>query len=131
MQTKSAEAPFWEKAVGVVGLLLVLSVLGILLYEALQPQTAPELVAQVQSTVRQQGGYLVQINASNHGQATAAGVLIEGSLYAAGDSAQPVETAQTTLDYVPDQSERSGGLLFEHDPSQYELRLQVKGFADP
>ncbi len=41
------ETPFWEKAVGVAGLLIVLAVVGFLLYEALQPQTAAEIVAEV------------------------------------------------------------------------------------
>jgi hypothetical protein len=94
------ETPFWENAVGVAGLLIVLAVVGFLVYEALQPQTA-------------------------------ASVTIEGALYDPAQGDEPVETAEVTFDYIPDQSDRSGSFVFEHDPREYEVRLQVKGFMDP
>ena len=56
------ETPFWEKAVGVVGLLIVLGVVGFLLYEALQPQTAADIVAEVKAVTPQAGGYLVDFD---------------------------------------------------------------------
>ena len=123
--------PFWEKAVGVVGLLIVLAVVGFLLYEALQPQTAADIVAEVKTVTPQAGGYLVDFEASNHGRQTAASVTIEGALYDRAQGDQPVETADVTFDYIPDQSDRRGSFVFEHDPRQYEVRLQVKGFMDP
>jgi uncharacterized protein (TIGR02588 family) len=126
-----AETPFWEKMVGVVGLLLVLSVLGFLLYAASVPQTGPEIVAEVQAITPQAGGYLVAFDAANHGRKTAAAVAIAGALYDPAQGDEPIETAEVTFDYIPDQSNRSGSLLFEHDPRLFELRLQVKGFMDP
>ncbi len=123
--------PFWEKVVGAAGLLLVLAVVGFLLYEALQPQTAAEIVAEVKAVTPQAGGYLVDFLASNHGRQTAASVTIEGALYDPATGDEPVETAEVTLDYIPDQSERTGSFVFAHDPRQYTVRLQVKGFMDP
>ena len=119
------------KAVGVVGLLIVLGVVGILLYEALQPQTAADIVTKVKAVTPQAGGYLVDFEASNHGRQTAASVTIEGALYDRAQGDQLVETANVTFDYIPDQSNRTGSFVFEHDPRQYDVRLQVKGFMDP
>jgi uncharacterized protein (TIGR02588 family) len=125
------ETPFWEKAVGVVGLLIVLGVVGFLLYEALQPQTAANIVAEVKAVTPQMGGYLVDFVATNNGRQTAASVTIEGALYDPAQGDEPLETAEVTFDYIPDQSERSGSFVFEHDPRKYEVQLQVKGFMDP
>ncbi len=125
------ETPFWENAVGVAGLLIVLAVVGFLVYEALQPQTAADIVAEVKAVTPQAGGYLVDFDASNRGRQTAASVTIEGALYDPAQGDEPVETAEVTFDYLPDQSDRTGSFVFEHDPRKYEVRLQVKGFMDP
>ena len=132
-ETKAApqETPFWEKVVGAAGLLIVLAVVGFLLYEALQPQTAADIVAEVKAITPQAGGYLVDFDAANHGRQTAASVTIEGGLYDPAQGDEPVETAEVTFDYIPDQSDRTGSFVFKHDPRQYEVRLQVKGFMDP
>jgi uncharacterized protein (TIGR02588 family) len=131
MAQSSPETPFWEKMVGVLGLLIVLGVLGFLIYEATQPQTEPEIVAELQAVTPQAGGYLVAFAASNQGRKTAAAVAVEGALYDPAGGPEPVETAEITFDYIPDQSDRTGSFVFAHDPRQYELRLHVKGFIDP
>jgi uncharacterized protein (TIGR02588 family) len=130
-QAAPKETPFWEKMVGVLGLLIVLGVLGFLLYEAFQPQSEAQIVTEVQSIAQQPGGYLVQFGASNQGRKTAAAVVIEGALYDPASPTEPLETAEITFDYIPDQSDRTGALIFEHDPRTLDLRLQVKGFMDP
>jgi uncharacterized protein (TIGR02588 family) len=127
----SQETPFWEKMVGVLGLLIVLAVLGFLLYEAFQPQSEPQITTEILFISQQPGGYLVQFKASNHGRQTAAAVVVEGSLFDPASPAQPLETAEITFDYIPDQSDRTGAFVFEHNPTAYDLRLQVKGFMDP
>ena len=129
--SKSQETPLWEKLAGFVGLLLMLGVIGFLIYEAVQPQTEAEIVTEVQSITPQVGGYLVKFEASNRGHTTAASVLLEGALYDPAGGDEPVESAEMTFDYIPDGSDRTGLLVFTHDPRQYELRLQVKGFMDP
>lgn len=124
------ETPLWEKLAGLVGLLLVVGVLGYLVYEGVRPRSEAAIVTAVESITPQAGGYLVTFTASNTGRQTAASVLVEGALYDAA-GAEPVESAEMTFDYLPDQSDRSGALVFERDPRQYDLRLQVKGFMDP
>ena len=123
--------PLWEKLAGLLGLLLVLGVLGFLLYEAAAPRTEAEIVTEVQSITPQAGGYLVVFDASNRGHQTAATVLVEGALYDPAAPEEPVETAEMTFDYIPDQSDRTGSFIFANDPRRYELRIQVKGFMDP
>lgn len=129
--SQGEETPLWEKLAGLAGLLLFLGVLGFLLYEASRPQTEAEIVTEQEAVIRQEGGYLVSFKASNQGRQTAAAVLLEGALYDPASPGEPLETAEVTFDYIPDQSARSGAFVFEHDPSQYELRIQVKGFMDP
>ena len=130
-KSKRQETPLWEKLAGLAGRLLVLGVVGFLLYEGIQPQREAEIVTEVQSTLLQEGGHLVLFEASNRGRQTAAAVLVEGALYDPASPEEPVETAEMTFDYIPDQSDRTGSLVFENDPAQYELRIQVKGFMDP
>ena len=36
-----------------------------------------------------------------------------------------------TLDYLPQDSERRGGLFFTEDPAAYELVLRAQGYAEP
>ena len=125
------ETPLWEKLAGLIGLLLVLGVLGFLLYDAAQPQTEADIRTSVQSITAQTGGYLVLFDAANRGRTTAAAVLVEGALYEPSGGDEPLETAEMTFDYIPDQSDRTGLLLFENDPRGYDLRIRVKGFMKP
>jgi uncharacterized protein (TIGR02588 family) len=130
-KSQSQETPFWEQVAGFIGLLLVLGVLGLLIYEGIQPQTEAEIVTEVKSISPQPGGYLVAFEASNRGRSTAASVLVEGALYDAANPDEAIEAAEVTFDYIPDQSGRAASFVFEHDPRQYDLRIQVKGFTDP
>ena len=125
------ETPLWEKLAGLLGLLLVLGVLGFLVYEGLRPRSEAAIGTTVETITPQLGGYLVTFEASNSGRQTAASVLVEGALYDPASPEEPVETTEMTFDYIPDQSDRTGALVFERDPRQYDLRLQIKGFMDP
>ena len=110
-QPKPGDMPLWERIVGTIGALLVLTVLGFLVYAGVQPASAPDLALHVAAPVPQAHGYLVTVDATNTGATTAAGVTVEGSLTdPAQPNAEPVETSQFTLNYVPDHSTRSGGL---------------------
>jgi uncharacterized protein (TIGR02588 family) len=131
-EEKRSTTPLAEWLVGLVGLLLVLGVVGFLIVQAQQPATPPTLVVVAEPVIAQAGGYLVPIRVTNEGGRTASTVLIEGSLLTSDDPAvPPVETSETTFDFVPPQSSRDGGLFFAEDPAQYQLELQVKGFIEP
>ena len=119
----------WEWAVAAVGALLVLSVVGLMLYEALtEPSTPPQIEVSVDTIVQNEYGYVVQFQARNHGQITAAGLVVEGELKS---DTGTVEKAQVTIDYVPSESRRKGGLLFTHDPRRYTVSVSAKGYDVP
>lgn len=131
-QQQGGHVELWEKVIGGIGVLFVLGILAFLIYEALQPQTPPEItvrVARVQPVAR---GYLVEIEVKNEGELTAAAVEIEGTLTPPDEpQAAPVETSTLTIDYVPSRSSRQGGLFFQADPSQYTLEVRALGYAEP
>ena len=109
----------------------MLGVVGFLLYEALQPQTAAEIVAEVKAVTPQAGGYLVDFVATNHGRQTAASVTIEGAFYDPAQADEPVETAEVTLDYIPDQSDRTGRSYSSTTRGSTRYGCRSKAFMDP
>ena len=67
-------------------------------------------------------------NTSRTAAATAAAVQIEGELL---DGERVIATSQVTLDYVPGNSERRGGLFFREDPEAHGLKVRALGYAEP
>jgi uncharacterized protein (TIGR02588 family) len=119
----------WEWVVAAIGAVLVLGALGYLVYFAQTTPLGLPLITLEQGVVTQRGdGYLVAVTITNEGGATAAAVGIEGSLSRGGVE---VETAATTLDYVPRFSTRQAGLLFSSDPRDGTLELRALGYAEP
>jgi uncharacterized protein (TIGR02588 family) len=126
---QTGEIPPLEWAVAFVGLVLVLSTIGFLLYQIVtDDDSPPEVSLTVGDVIEMEGGYLVEFNVLNRGGSTAARLMVQGELRDAGDS---VETSQTEIDYVPPDSERSGGLFFTENPNDYELMLRPLGFQEP
>jgi uncharacterized protein (TIGR02588 family) len=116
-----------------VGLLLLLAILAILLYQGWMKQTPPILVIQPKTVLHNEAGYLLQIELINAGGEAAAEVTVEGDLFeeAAAGTAMPVETSQTIFDYAPPHSTRQGALIFQHDPAEYRLELRAKSYTEP
>jgi uncharacterized protein (TIGR02588 family) len=129
------QMPLAEKLIGGMGLLLVVAITGYLVYLGLQAAEPPQLHIQPLRTVIQQGSYLVEISVENSGGETAKDVIVEGQLLPAasrgGAEAQPVETSQTTFDFAPPSSNRKGGLFFQRNPANYDLRLRPKSYIQP
>lgn len=73
-------------------------------------------------------GHTVRFQIRNRTAATAATLIVRGELRS-GD--RVVETAEAQFDYLPPFSERYGGLIFQHDPSRYELRIVPSGYSEP
>ncbi len=126
-QTSQPGAVEWIFAA--VSAVLVLAMLGLLLYEALDQDVAfADFQAEQLQTERVGSRYLVRFRVTNRGDVTAATVLVEGTLKR-GDAS--VETSVATFDYLPSRSEQRGGLLFSNDPAEYMLSLEAKGYSDP
>lgn len=129
-QTKRAQkiSP-WEWAIALVSAVLVLGTIGLMLYEALDaPSTPPDIAITVEEIIRTDSSYVVVFSAHNRGQTTAASLSVEGELTSGG---QTVEKSAATLDYVPSEAKRQGGLFFSSDPQQYNLTIRPKGYDQP
>ncbi len=129
MTRRDRTAPLEWLAAG-LGLILTVAMLGIVGWQAsLEPDVRlPEIMVEVRDGTARGPIHVVSIIARNRSPATAANVVIEGALLKDGSV---VERAQTTFDYVPGNSSRSGGLFFIADPSTHDLRLRALGYVDP
>lgn len=123
------KTPLLEWVSAAIGLVLTLGVIGIIGWEALNPDDSPPAM-RVESlgATRTADGYVLEVRVSNTGGSPAAAVLVEGELSRPGGE---VETAEVSFDYVPDHSTRTGGLFFQGDPSAGALKLTAKGYVSP
>jgi uncharacterized protein (TIGR02588 family) len=121
--------PPLEWAVAIIGLLLVVGAVGFLIYEGVWgDHSPPDIVLETATVEQRETGYLVIFKAANDGGSTAADLQIEGELL---DGETVLETSSATLDYLPANSEREGGLFFTNDPNRYTLRLRPLGYQTP
>ena len=126
---KLDHAPLWMWGIGLLGLLLIFGSIGFMLYEAAAGDSSPpNVTVQVENIISTQNGFLVEFRAVNEGGRTAEGLTVEGKLR---NGNEIVEASETTIEYVPSHSERTGGLFFTLDPRQYELELRAKGYETP
>jgi uncharacterized protein (TIGR02588 family) len=122
------EIPLLEWISAAVGLVCALVAVGFVGWDAVFGVRSPPAVeVRLVEVTPTPHGFVAQIEAINHGGSPAAQVAIEGVLSGQGEP----ETAEATLDYIPEQSRADGGLVFEHDPRAGKLTLRAKGFADP
>ncbi|WP_309627782.1 hypothetical protein [Brevundimonas sp.] len=118
-----ARRPILEWVVAGLGLLGVMAAFGLILTEALAgPAGPPELGLAAVETRSTGSGWVVEIEATNTGDRTAAGVQVEGRL--------GTETATAELDYVPAHGQSVASLGFDQDPRQ-GLQLIVLGWREP
>lgn len=121
--------PLWERIVAGLGLLTVIGLLGYLLYEAVAGDHSPPNILVDVVEVRDNGeDFLVIFEVRNAGGTTASSVVITGELARFGIV---TEAASATLDFVPAESTRHGGLFFRHDPREATLRLTPSGYVVP
>lgn len=88
----------------------------------------PQVTVSTKPAVRQQTGYLVTFEATNSGRATATSLVIAGRLM---DGEKEIEGREITIDYLPMQSSRAGGLFFRQDPARYRLEIEAQSYLDP
>jgi uncharacterized protein (TIGR02588 family) len=128
-QQEENAIPVWEWIVAAIGLVLVASVIGLLLYEAIAgSRLPPDVKLSVDSVVQSRNGFLAKITAVNEGGITAEGVDIEGELKRGTET---IERSRTTIDYLPPRSEKKAGLFFTHDPRQLDLQVRSFGYEEP
>jgi uncharacterized protein (TIGR02588 family) len=121
--------PLIEWVAAGISLLITLALVGTIGWEAMQgPLAKPNIVVKVTAISGSGEQYLVEFSAFNHGDQTVAGLNVEGRLTAEG---QETEIKETTLDYVPGQSQTNGGLFFRTDPRIGNLQLSASGYQLP
>jgi uncharacterized protein (TIGR02588 family) len=125
----SSHAPPIEWAVAIISTVLVIAMLTYTLYHGVSNSSRPPVITvQADSVIDTPGGFLVMFSAMNAGDETAAAVQISGELMR--DSVA-VEESDATIDYVPSQAVRRGGIMFSKDPRMYRLELRATGFSRP
>lgn len=123
------QPPRSEWLVATFGLLVVLVALGVLIYQAVSGgESPPDITIRVVAVQSVGKEYLVQLEVTNQGGATAAGLTVEGTLK---QGEREIETSEATLDYVPGRSKREAGLFFSEDPRQSQLELRAFGYQEP
>jgi uncharacterized protein (TIGR02588 family) len=127
-QEKGMDVPIWEWIVAILGLVLIVGSIAYMVYQAVGDSSPPNIVVHVGLVKPIHNGYLVQIRAINQGGSTAAGLMIKGELK---DGNKAIETSETTIDYVPPQSEGEGGLFFKENPRNYKLEVRAEGYQEP
>ena len=127
---EAAAASPLEWLAATLGALIALALLGLIAWDAATGpgRVPPALVIQPEQVERNAGGYVVQFIARNRADDTAASVHVEGVLKQGGTE---VETSQTTIDYVPANGHRRGGLIFTRDPAAHTLELRATGYQQP
>ena len=123
------DIPRFEWIFAAIGFTLVAGTIAFIAWEGYTDEgSPPQMTFQVQSVVEVPEGWLVELRAMNRGDKTAADVLVEGELHGPSGS---VETSETSFQYLPPRSSRSGGLYFRNDPRKLELSIRAKGYESP
>ncbi|AFL53691.1 uncharacterized protein (TIGR02588 family) [Sinorhizobium fredii] len=127
--TRKPGTSITEWVVAGISCLALLTVLAYLILDGFSGRngTAQIIVLPVEVTATD-GGYVVQFAAENRAEKSVASVEIKGELRN-GD--EVVEESSATLDYIPQESERKGALIFRSDPKAYALRLFASGYSEP
>lgn len=126
-QPEAADSSRSELAVGVVGGLVTLALIGFLLYQALVLRDRdPQLSAAVVAVEAAAPGFVAQLRVRNTGGGTAEAVHVTGSVTRAGST---VEEVTATIAYVPPSSSREATLVFAAPPGRGDLQVRVTGYV--
>jgi uncharacterized protein (TIGR02588 family) len=121
--------PLLEWILGTIGALLFVAGVAYLTIEGLRGEDRPaEITFTVDEVLRAGDGFLVRYSAHNQGTQTLAEVHLKAEIVA---GTTVMDEAQSTLDFLPGQSSRSGGFYLKEDPNRYRLELRVEGYQEP
>jgi uncharacterized protein (TIGR02588 family) len=124
-RTQPGHADPVQWTIASISVALVLAVFAYLGWQALfRPDIPPRITVETGEIDQ----HRVTFSAHNAGTRAAASVQIEGELLA-GDSV--IERATATLDYLPANATRGGGLIFRTAIAGGKVRVRATGYADP
>lgn len=119
-----------EWTVFAVGLVLVVSTLGYLAYDAATIGDAPPSIEVCTGQpLERPHNFIVPVTLTNHGDQTAEGVQIEVVLESGGEEK---ERGEFTVAFLPRRSTREGWVAFQTDPRNAEkIKARVTGYEKP
>jgi uncharacterized protein (TIGR02588 family) len=121
--------PLSEWIAAAIGLVLLLSSVGYLLYDAFKgEERPPSPLVRVVAVEPQAGRYLVRLRVFNESKATASALRVEGELKRGNEV---VERSEMEFQHVPGRSSREGGLFFSQDPRTLQLVLSARSYQVP
>ena len=115
--------PVAEWIAAALGAVVTLTAIGFIAAEAAQPSAPAALTAEVVRTRTVPGGSVLEVEVSNAGDETAAGVHIEAG---AG-----IQTSQAVIDYVPGHGRRTVSLAFSAPAPATAPQVRVVGWTEP
>jgi uncharacterized protein (TIGR02588 family) len=128
----TAPIPPLEWAIAGVGLCLVVACLAYLVHRGLtHDPTPPALAVRVESVAAAGDAHHVRFRVENRGGEPAAQIVVRGELIGGGERGSEPERHEVTIDLVPADATRSGGLYFRGDPARGRLVVQAVGYQDP
>jgi uncharacterized protein (TIGR02588 family) len=117
-----------EWTVFAASLVLVLTVIGYLTYEAVTTgDNPPRIIVSSGKAHEWNGLYRVPIAAQNLGDQTAEGVMIEVTLEGGGET----ETGEVAFAFLPRRSRREGWASFTRNPKTGKITARVRGYESP
>ncbi len=130
MKKNKLQKNWFEWIVFGVGLLLVVSTLSYLAYDAATLGDAPPSIeVRTGDTLQRPHNFIVPVTLVNHGDQTAEGVMVEVTLESGGEEK---ERAEFTVPFLPRRSTREGWVAFQTDPrTVQQLKARVLGYEKP
>ena len=126
---KKVQKNWFEWVVFGLGLLIVASTLGYLIYAGASMGTKPPSIeVRLGTPERHDFNFLVPVTVINHGDETAGGVRVEVVMESGG-----VDKARGELDvaFLPRHATREGWVTFDQDPRTAQLKARVLGYQKP
>ena len=121
--------PLLEWILGAIGALLFLAAVTYLTIEGSRGADRPaEITFTVEEVLPAGDGFLVRYSAHNQGTQTLAELHLKAEIIA---GTTVMDEAQSTLDFLPGHSSRSGGFYLQEDPSRYRLEIRAEGYRKP
>lgn len=127
---KNLEKNWLEWVIFAIGLILVVSTLGYLIYDATTvSETPPSMEFQLGETQQQNQQFIVPVSVTNKGGQPAETVQIEVVLERSGEE---LETAEFEIAFLPRGATRSGWVTFKTDPRKADrITTRAIGYEKP
>lgn len=127
---KKLQKNWVEWVVFTIGLLLVVSTLSYLAYDAATITDAPPSIeVRAGQPLERPHNFIIPVSLTNHGDQTAEGVLVEVVLENGG---QEKERGEFTVAFLPRRATREGWVAFQTDPRTVEqTKARVLGYEKP